>query len=147
MRSARVGRYCGCLVVVPEVCRERRLRRGHLLQGHRGTVELPQHSAAQRSIGRQLARLHGVEQPAEDRRSLAYLGSYGHPDSLYRDVDEDSDAAVFPGCSEGRYRCTRVRETGQALMTTTRSYTSSRLHLGRTAEVEVSKELDLWLRA
>src|SRR5664280_2426085 len=43
---------------------------------------------------------------------------------------KDSDAAVFPGCSEGRYRCTRVRETGQALMTTTRSYTSSRLRLG-----------------
>jgi hypothetical protein len=61
---------------------------GHLLQGHRGTVELPQHSAAQRSIGRQLAPLHRVEQPAQDRSSLARLGSYGHPDSLDRDVDE-----------------------------------------------------------
>jgi len=106
-----VGRYCGCLVVVTEVCRERRLRRGHLLQGHRGTVELPQHSAAQRSIGRQLAPLHRVEQPAQDRSSLARLGSYGHPDSLDRDVDEgQATRPVFPGCSEGRCRCTPAEE-------------------------------------
>jgi len=50
-------------------------------RGHRSTVELPQHSASQRSIGRQLARLHGVERPVQDCSSLARgLGSYVHPD-------------------------------------------------------------------